>query len=215
MGSKEKILEAAIEVFAEKGRFGARMEGIASRAGVNKAMLYYYYTSRDNLYREVLRSILAGNFKRIFAPLRRSSYRKADPAEEVRRLSKAYFRVFSRNPSHTRILIEALAGEPSVIREIVHQLKAEPDIVDPDLVLRILREGVARGDFRNIEPRQIVISLIGMNLIYFLAGPVAEVLLDLDADEAASFRKGRKESIVELLLYGIMATGKGRNSDRS
>ena len=54
INKKGRILEAAKKEFAEKGLEGARMEAIAGRAGVNKALLHYHYSSKENLYKEVL-----------------------------------------------------------------------------------------------------------------------------------------------------------------
>src|SRR5215831_13052424 len=56
--SKERILTAAEEVFAKKGFAGARTQEIAELAGVNKAMIYYYFESKEKLLREVLQRIL-------------------------------------------------------------------------------------------------------------------------------------------------------------
>jgi TetR/AcrR family transcriptional regulator len=58
-GTRRKILDAALDEFAAKGVDGARVDAIAGRAGVNKRMLYYYFGSKDDLYRAVLRKRLA------------------------------------------------------------------------------------------------------------------------------------------------------------
>src|SRR4030088_3551457 len=55
-GPTQRILEAALDEFAAKGLDGARVDAIAARAGVNKRMLYYYFGSKDDLYRAVLRN---------------------------------------------------------------------------------------------------------------------------------------------------------------
>jgi len=65
LSTREKILEAARFVFIERGREGARMQEIADRAGVNKAMLFYYFSSKDLLYREVLDSIFRPLFEAV------------------------------------------------------------------------------------------------------------------------------------------------------
>jgi AcrR family transcriptional regulator len=58
-GTRRRILEAALDEFAAKGLDGSRVDAIAARAGVNKRMLYYYFGSKDDLYRAVLRNRLA------------------------------------------------------------------------------------------------------------------------------------------------------------
>jgi TetR/AcrR family transcriptional regulator len=64
--TKQKILNAALKEFATLGYAGARMEKIARRAEINKAMLFYYFSSKDNLYQEVLKHVL----KKIFPGIR-------------------------------------------------------------------------------------------------------------------------------------------------
>jgi TetR/AcrR family transcriptional regulator len=202
--SRSRIRAAAIEVFAEKGRFGARMEEIAKRADINKAMLYYYYGSKENLYREVLGAILKSNLHQLFTSVGRELTGIHDPAEMIRLISSTYFRVFSGNPSYTKILFEAVAGEPGEVRQIVSTLKDQSDVIRPERILEILEQGIARKVYRDIDPKQILVSIIGMNLIYFLARPIASVLLDLDDTGQDAFLDGREKSIIEMLLYGVM-----------
>jgi TetR/AcrR family transcriptional regulator len=202
--SREKIVSAAVEVFAEKGRYGARMEEIAAKAGVNKAMLYYYYTSKENLYREVLRSIISKNFNQIFTGLKSTSAESGDFTKRVRAISRLYFKVFSSNQSHTKILFEALAIAPTEVQQIVRAIKAQSELVFPEKLLEIFEEGIYHRSCRDIDPRQIVISLIGMNLIYFLTSPIAEVLLDLDVKDQPVFLREREESVIDLLLHGLV-----------
>ncbi len=53
--TKEKILQTAISIFREKGKDGAKMQEIADGAGINKAMLHYYFSSKDQLFQEVFK----------------------------------------------------------------------------------------------------------------------------------------------------------------
>jgi len=202
--SRSRIKAAAIEVFAEKGRFGARMEEIAKKAEINKAMLYYYYGSKENLYREMLRAILKSNLQQLFTSLGRELSGIHDPAEMIRLISSTYFRVFSSNPSYMKILFEAVASNPGEVRQIVSTLKDKSAVIRPELILEILENGISRKAYRNIDPKQILVSIIGMNLIYFLARPIASVLLDLDETGQDAFLEEREKSVIEMLLYGVI-----------
>ena len=204
MNSRDKIIRAAIRVFAERGRYGARMEEIAAEAGVNKAMLYYYYSSKENLYREVLTCVFTETLGRVFAGLDRILAGSKDFTGKVQALSSLYFDVFSEKTSNTRILFEALAGQPGEVRRVVQTLKAESDFIRPGRILEIFREAVSEGKCREVDPRQIVISLIGMNIIYFLARPIAEVLLDLDERNRQAFLGDREQSVIDMLLHGLL-----------
>jgi AcrR family transcriptional regulator len=202
--TREKIIAAATLVFAERGKFGARMEEIAARARVNKAMLYYYYSSKENLYREVLRTILAQNLREVFQAFQREAGRRGKPEDLLELLSRTYYKVFSRRPSYTRILFEAVANEPGEVRKIVRSLKEESDFIHPERVIALFKSRISRGEFRDVDPRQVLVSIIGMNLIYFLARPIAEVILELDVEDEKAFLKEREESVIDLLLHGIM-----------
>jgi len=66
--TEEKIFEAATEVFTERGMDGARMQDIADHAGINKALLHYYYRTKDHLFNAVFEKIAGQMFKK-FAPV--------------------------------------------------------------------------------------------------------------------------------------------------
>ena len=66
--TEEKIFEAATDVFVDKGMDGARMQDIANHAGINKALLHYYYRTKDQLFNAVFEMIAKKIFKK-FAPV--------------------------------------------------------------------------------------------------------------------------------------------------
>ena len=66
--TEDKIFEAATEVFVSKGMDGARMQDIADHAGINKALLHYYYRTKDHLFNAVFEKIAGQMFKK-FAPV--------------------------------------------------------------------------------------------------------------------------------------------------
>ncbi len=81
METKAKIISAAIEVFAVKGKHGARMEEIAEKANVNKALLYYYYTSKDLLFKEVLKNIIHTISKSLVTHMEKTFEHSNNPVE--------------------------------------------------------------------------------------------------------------------------------------
>ena len=189
------------------------MEEIARRADVNKALLYYYYSTKENLYREVLGRVMTRNFLAMFTALEERILPLGDLSERVAELSRTFFSIFTGNPRYTKILFEALTHEPETVTRIVRELKTENAIVRPDRVLEIFRSAQARGECRNIEPRQIAISIIGMNLIYFLTKPISQVLLEIDVEDETAFLEKREQSIIDLLLNGIVQEAGGVSAD--
>jgi len=207
MDTKEKIISAAIEVFAEKGKHGARMEQIAAKAGVNKAMLYYYYSSKGNLFLEVLKTLTQKIFQHIFSTLSLTIAYDESPIDKVKRIVSAHFEAFSQNSNFAKIILHTLANEPHELQLAIRTLKdnvGSPGRDPIEIFLSIFEEGVSRKDFRDINPKQVLISIVGMNLIYFIGKPVAEALLDLHVEDDQAFLRERKEIINDLVLYGIV-----------
>jgi AcrR family transcriptional regulator len=212
--SRAKILRAATAVFAERGKHGARMEDIAAHAGVNKALIYYYYGSRQKLYRQVLKSTLAANLDEIFQALREVPQGEHRSRDLIRLLSRTYFTIFSRNLHATKIVIEALANEPDLVREVRNELVGEK-LVRPSRLLGIFEQEIGQGALRPVDPKQLFLSIVGMNLIYFLVKPIAEVFLAIDVVDEEEFIRAREDSIVDLLLHGVIPREPGDGRTRS
>jgi TetR/AcrR family transcriptional regulator len=206
--SRERIITAAIEVFAEKGKHGARMEEIGTRAQVNKAMVYYYYSSKKNLFREVVVSILRQIFGCVHDTLGQVAAGSADPVEQLRAAVSAHFDAIAHNPNLARVFFEAIADDPDDVRHAFQVIRQESDVYLPEKLLAIFDEGVRQGVFRSVDPKQILISIMGMNLAYFVGAPIARAVLDLPIRDERTFHEERKRSILDLLLRGIVQEGK-------
>ncbi len=200
--SREEIIESAVAVFADKGFYSAHMEEIANQASVNKAMVYYYFGSKEKLLSEVLAVI----FSRISESLRKrlTSRRRlpANPVERVRLFVETHFDVFATNQNYARILVNILAIKPDEIKKL---------FTTNDVIKRIFTEvrsafieGQQQEILREIDYRQLLISIVGMNLVYFVTKPVAQVFLQIDVTDERKFIRERKKFIVDLLLHGIL-----------
>jgi TetR/AcrR family transcriptional regulator len=206
--SREKIIAAAVEIFAEKGRHGARMEEIAEKANINKAMLYYFYSTRENLFHEVLSQVSLDIFKRVIEGLEETVRQTDDPIEILKAIVKNHFDAYSYNKHYTKIFLETFVTDPLEVEKVLKSMK-ETDLVEkhrqgPEKMVQFLENGIGKGIFRNVNPKQIMISIIGMNMVYFAAQPISQMMLHRDVKDEKEFLKERQESIVDLLLYGIM-----------
>jgi TetR/AcrR family transcriptional regulator len=184
------------------------MEEIGARARVNKAMVYYYYSSKKNLFREALVVTLRRIFGRIFAAFDRGLERGTDPRRKIEAAVSAHFDAFSRNPHGARLFFAAIADDPEDVRFALTIIRRESDVFPPEKLLSILEEGMRQGAFRKVDPKQTLISLVGMNLAYFVGGPIAKAVLDLRITNEEAFQAERKRSILDLFLNGLAAKGR-------
>lgn len=203
----ERILDAACEVFLEKGKTGARMQEIAARAGINKALLHYYFRSKDELYRQALTRELTAFFRELVESIRPAG----DIETFIRNFIDNYVERLSRNPQVVRFLTwEIGSGGPvarNVIGSIIHGSEGVP-------VYPIFRDKFSKarhdGTIRPVDPQHLLFSLIGMCIYVFLAAPIlTAVFPEIDPTDGEFIEK-RKKEIFDLVWNGIKAE-KGGN----
>ena len=202
--TKDKIIKAGVEVFAEKGKHGARMEEIAERAGVNKSMLCYYYSTKDNIFSEVLKYVFSSIFSHVSENVDMINERSDSPVEKLKVLSEAYFTLLSQNVDFVKIMAETLTKYPGEIQSIAAEVVLSNQIPVPVKIIEIIQDGISRGIFRKIDPRQVLMSIIAMNLFYFLGKPMAQVIFELNNADEEEFLSERRESVIDLFLYGLL-----------
>ncbi len=213
--SRRKLVEAAIAVFAEKGKHGARMEEIAARAGVNKAMAYYYFAGKDNLYKTAVYEILKNISLQISARLKESAAESLSPIERMKQVVAAHVESFSRHGGYSKIVMEALLEDPDYVHTAIVRVRHECRQSIADRFLEILRDGRKKLEFRDIDPKQTLVSFMGMNLIYFIGHPIARAMLDLSKREEREFLKRRPDCVIDLLLNGMAAKGVRRSRKKT
>ena len=145
--TKEKIIQAAVEVFAEKGKHGARMEEIAKRAGVNKSMLYYYYSTKDNIFREMLRYIFGIIFSRLSESIDSINLETDSPVEKLKQLSRVYFSILSENINFVKTMAETLTKYPEEIQEVAREYKRSEAVPVPSKIVEVIQEGIDKKIF--------------------------------------------------------------------
>jgi AcrR family transcriptional regulator len=151
----EEILTAALEVFADQGLAGARVSDIAARAGVSKGTLYLYFSGKDELFREAIRTRVA----RLLANLS-SAAPPGEPEERLTRFMRALWSDLQR-PRFDKLhrLVQAeLLQFPELARFYAEEISGKVTA----LIAEIIEEGVESGAFREIEPRVAARMVVGL-----------------------------------------------------
>ncbi len=197
--TRSRILDAALTEFSAHGLAGARTDQIAATAGVNKALLYYYFESKEKLYIAALEMISAKIRDRTLAVFLRES----SAGERVLRSALEHF---------DRILTQH-EFQGMMQQEMIRLHKGESGEALPILVKRVfapvltmyqamVREGIASGELISVEWLQIYLAALGANVFYFLSSPVWRILLPFEplSSEAVS---ERRKAVVEFLGQAI------------
>ncbi len=159
-----QILEAALEIFGEYGLVGARLDDIARRAGIAKGTIYLYFPNKEALFREVVRHTIVDRLDRLEVGIR------ADPdapaAQQLDGCMAQWWNYLRAEPFRT------------VYRLVVSELHRFPDLVEfystevltrgNRLIGGVIARGVARGEFRPVEPYAAARMLSAMFITHSL-----------------------------------------------
>jgi TetR/AcrR family transcriptional regulator len=171
--SRAAILHAAALEFAEHGIAGARTDSIAREARVNKALLYYYFKDKETLYGAVLDDAFAGLKKAVFRVLDSN----LPPGEKVLEYAMAYFDFIASNPLYPRLMqremMRAREGQSHHIDKVIK------NYIQPVFarVSEVMRQGIASGEFRRVDPAQFVPSMVAMIVFYFSSATMMEKIV--------------------------------------
>jgi len=193
--TEQRILDAARTVFLRRGTAGARMQEIAQEAGVNQALLHYYFRSKEGLSTAVFRQIAS----RIFPALVQTLSADISIDEKIDRIVALYLENMMRNPFLPGYLISELHHHPERVPQLLSSaLGAEPGRVLPPLFEKLgaqIDERVAAGEMRPIAPEQFAINLISLCIFPFAARPMLRVVFGMDDAAFARFIEQRKTEL--------------------
>jgi TetR/AcrR family transcriptional regulator len=171
--SRAAILAAAAQEFAEHGIAGARTDTIAQEAGVNKALLYYYFKDKETLYGAVLDDAFSGLKKTVFQVLDSD----LPPREKILAYAGAYFDFIASNQLYPRLMqremMRAREGQSPHIEKVIKNY-IQPIFLR---VSEVLRQGIAEAQFRAINPAHFVQSIVAMIVFYFSSAPMMQKIV--------------------------------------
>ena len=173
--TRDRILAAAHTVFVRHGSANARTQDIADEAGVNKALLHYYFRSKEKLYdaavRETVRTVWSGLQREL-----QSVPTESDFETLILTLLKTHARILSRHPDFPLFFIRGILEDggksfPAALAEILESFGEVPRRVNQALIAEI-----KAGRLRPIEPVHFWLNLVGMVISGFMASNFAKRL---------------------------------------
>lgn len=189
-----RIVAAAESIFAERGLAGARTDEMARAAGVNKALLYYYFGSKANLYRFVLESL----FSQLLVAIEFASAAGSLPRQQLLAYVNGYFDFVSSHPNYPRLVQREVMGSGKHLAWIVeHYFRPVHRRLS-----QAIEAGVAAGDFRRVDAPHTVLTIIAMTIFYFAAAPVLTQIWGRDALRPQAVA-ARRRAILDFLEHGL------------
>jgi len=198
--SRASILTAAVAEFAEHGIAGARTDAIARAAHVNKALLYYYFKDKDALYEAVLDHVFGGLQDRVMPVLDS----KLPPRQKMLEYLGTYFDYIAANPRFPRVVQAEWmrsGGKGSSPMQRVAKQYFRPIFAK---LVEVLREGIAAGEFRTVNPMDFLPSVAAVIVFYFAAAPVMKTLLKVDPLSEQRIRE-RRAFVLDFISAALFA----------
>jgi AcrR family transcriptional regulator len=173
--TKEAILVAATREFAELGLGGARVDGIAERAGINKRMLYYYFGQKEELFLAVLERA----YEKIRGEERQLNLTEVEPTEAIRRLVSFTWNYYIANPEFPTLLNSENLHRARHLKQSGKVRSLHSPFVAT--ISEVLDRGVKAGLFRaGIDPVQLYISIAGLSYFYLSNNYTLSTIFDRD-----------------------------------
>lgn len=206
--TRAAILKSAMEEFAHEGVAGARTDEIARRAGVNKALLYYYFKDKEGLYAAALDQVFKGLHDQVVPVL---DHPDLPPKQKLLSYVAAHFDYIASSPVYPRLVQREFmrsAGKTlSPVASRILERYGKPIYMK---LAALIRHGVEKGEFRDVDPLQTLTSILGTIVFYFISLPAQQVMAPGDpaSPERIAARRAAVQEFVAAALF-TPAAGKG------
>lgn len=222
--TEQRILDAAHAVFLRGGTTGARMQEIADEAGVNKALLHYYFRSKDRLAEAVFQRAAT----RIFPTVLRVLASDAEIEQKVQEIITHYLDHLSSAPYLAGYVLGELNQHPERITQMVRAVAAAeaqmdlpvhghadapftPRTAGPGplhgrarvILQKQLRAGAREGTLRPISPEQFLVNLLSLCIFPFAARPMLHAVLGMDDADFRRFIAQRRKELPAFFLRAL------------
>jgi TetR/AcrR family transcriptional regulator len=202
--TEDRILEAARTVFLRRGTAGARMQEIADEAGVNKALLHYYFRSKDRLAEAVFRRAAKDLFPSVLRILKSEEMSLEQKVEGV---VTTELDVLSRTPILPGYVVSELHHHPERTRQLVEGIAgvalSEEFPRAVSVLRRQLETAAEAGEIRAIGAEQFIVNLLSLCIFPFVARPVLGDALGVDGERFEAFLEERKRELPGFILRGL------------
>jgi TetR/AcrR family transcriptional regulator len=193
--TRERILAAAKNVFVSKGMAGARMQDIADEAGINKALLHYYFRNKEQLFQVIFKEA-AG---RLFPKLNFIFESDMPLFEKIESFTYEYITIILENPYLPLFVLNEIHQDPHFFLNHVWAGNKPR----PDKFLKQIQEEVQKGTIKDISPVQLLMNMISLTVFPFVAKPMFQLNVGIDDWQFKAIMEQRKTEVAKFIIESI------------
>jgi len=193
--NEQNILEAAKTVFQKKGMTGARMQEIADEAGINKALLHYYYRSKQLLFEAVFSQAFGLIAPKLGAVLNS----EISLFDKIKHFTKGYISFAMAHPYLPKFIIQELNQNPDFAQKLITN-KNFPSI---GIFKNQIETAVKNGKIRATRPEQLFINMMALTVFPFIGAPLLKGFTKLSQDDYNALLEERKTAVADFIINAI------------
>lgn len=193
--TKEKILDAAKRIFVARGMAGARMQEIADEAGINKALLHYYFRNKEQLFETILMEVST----RFFPRLNQIFDSDLPLFEKIRSFCSSYIDNVMKNPYIPMFVL----NEMNQNQEIFLKSLLKNNTPNPSKLVIQIEEEVRNGNIIPVSPVQLLINMMSLCVFPFVSKPMLQLVIGLDDLQFRHVMELRKKEVPEFIINSI------------
>ncbi|PWT72059.1 MAG: TetR family transcriptional regulator [Bacteroidetes bacterium] len=203
LSTEEKIKEAARKLFTQKGYAQVKTRDIAAEAGINLALLNYYFRSKEKLFE----LIMMENFKKFMDGISVKVVDEKIPiAEKLQRIVEDYIDFLTKHPDLPLFILNELRSNPSIIAA---RIDTEVRPIRSHLINQ-LQEAIKAGTIEPIEPFHFMANLVGLTIFPFIGRPILQRVINVNDEKFHQLMQERKK-LIPLWINAILHTKKNLN----
>ncbi|MBO9201141.1 MULTISPECIES: TetR/AcrR family transcriptional regulator [Niastella] len=193
--TEQKILEVAKQVFMEKGIDGARMQDIADKAGINKALLHYYFRSKEKLFE----MIFMEEARKFMPKVTSIMISELTLFEKVEKFVGEYIDILLQNPLLPIFILNEINRNPKeAIKKIFGNQRPPIEKVDEHIA-----KLVKKGEIKPIKGYELMVNMVSLCIFPFLARPMVQWITKTSDEEFLKLMELRKKTIVKFVIDSV------------
>ena len=194
--TEEKILDAAQTVFIKKGMDGSRMQEIANEAGINKALLHYYFRTKQKLFEAIFKKV----FKHTFPNISKFMLSDLPIEEKLGTFIEKYISLLLKNPFFPSFILKEISRDPKFLASVI-----KSQGVNPNEIFEMFEKEMETGKIRRMDPRDLMINILALSVFPFAAKPLINIMFfGNDKKAYNNFLIKRKDTVKEFILNSIL-----------
>ena len=195
-GAEERIRVAARKVFMSKGMAGARMQDIADEAGINKALLHYYFRDKDKLFEVVFLE----EAQKFFPKINGIFNSDAPLFEKIGNFVNEYIDEMQENPYLPWFVMNEINRNPD---QFMYKIWGKENIPKPGKFLEQIEKEIKKGAIKRINPVHLLMNLLSMTIFPFVAKPMMTRNLRLSDVQFRAIMEERRKEIPQFIIDSI------------